>query len=72
MVNGNSDFYLIKSIIALAVDLKLRFVAEGVETLEQLELLKSIGCPIVQGYYFDKAMSREMALSYQPSVRMNA
>jgi EAL domain-containing protein (putative c-di-GMP-specific phosphodiesterase class I) len=32
----------------------LEVVAEGVETQEQYELLKSFGCQVFQGYYFSK------------------
>lgn len=60
----SSDFYLIKSIIALATDLKIDFVAEGVETSHHLDLLKRIHCPIVQGYYFSKPLPPSEALQY--------
>lgn len=59
-----SDFYLIKSVIALSKDLKIKFVAEGVETEYQLDLLKQIGCPLAQGYYYEKPLSRADAISY--------
>ena len=36
---------------------KLLTIAEGVETKEQFELVRSAGCDIVQGYYFDMPMS---------------
>lgn len=38
---------------------KLLTIAEGVETKEQFELVRSAGCDIVQGYYFDMPMSEE-------------
>lgn len=34
-------------------------VAEGVETGEQLDFLRQLGCPVVQGYYFSKPISAE-------------
>ncbi|MBP3267571.1 MAG: EAL domain-containing protein, partial [Ruminococcus sp.] len=34
-------------------------IAEGVETEEQMELLKKLGCDIIQGYYFSKPLSPE-------------
>lgn len=46
-------------IIDLAKWMKLKVVAEGVETKEQLECLRGIGCDYVQGYYFAKPMPRE-------------
>ncbi|MGH1461854.1 MAG: bifunctional diguanylate cyclase/phosphodiesterase [Neptuniibacter sp.] len=38
--------------------LDLTVVAEGVETIEQLQFLKNIGCNIIQGYYYAKPMSQ--------------
>lgn len=64
VIKANSDFFLIKSIISLSKDLGLRFVAEGVETTEQLKLLQSIDCPIIQGYYFARPLQREDALAF--------
>ena len=34
-------------------------IAEGVETREQLEALRALGCPEIQGYYFSKPLSVE-------------
>ena len=46
-----------KAILAMAQALKLRVVAEGVETNAQMEWLKYHGCQYVQGYYFAKPMN---------------
>ena len=43
-------------IISIARRLKLRVVAEGVETMEQFERVKKAGCDYVQGYFFAKPM----------------
>ena len=47
---------IIKSIILMAIDLGMETVAEGVETIEQVEFLRGIGCDFAQGFYFEKPM----------------
>jgi EAL domain-containing protein (putative c-di-GMP-specific phosphodiesterase class I) len=44
-------------VINMARSLKLRVIAEGVETLEELEFLKAQSCDEAQGYYFARPMS---------------
>ena len=46
-------------ILSMANKLELGLLAEGVETKEQIELLQSIGCDQVQGYYYSKPMPEE-------------
>lgn len=50
---------VIRSIKYLADQLDMILLAEGVETGEQAEFLKEIGCDLAQGYYFSRPMSRE-------------
>ena len=45
------------SIIALAHNLKLSVIAEGVETAEQLDYLRRHGCDEMQGYYFSRPLA---------------
>jgi len=47
---------LVQAIIAMAHGLRLEVIAEGVETAEQWEYLRSLECDFVQGYYFGKPM----------------
>ncbi|ASA24603.1 putative bifunctional diguanylate cyclase/phosphodiesterase [Paenibacillus donghaensis] len=47
---------IISNIIAIASNLNMEVVAEGVETSEQIELLQSLGCNVMQGYYYGKPM----------------
>ena len=53
------DATIVRTIIALGHNLGLRVVAEGVETLEQIEFLRANDCDELQGYYFAKPMSAQ-------------
>ncbi len=52
--SNNSSKVIIETIVSMAQHLNLETVAEGVETEEQFEMLKSIGCDYFQGYLFGK------------------
>ncbi len=54
-----TDMRLVKLILDIARYLKLRVVAEGVETAGQLNLLKDADCDLVQGYYFSRPLPPE-------------
>lgn len=56
---SEEDALLARTIIAMAKELNMRTVAEGVETYKQLEFLKSLNCDIFQGYYFDKPIAQK-------------
>ena len=63
---------ILRFIVSLARWLNLSVVAEGVETREQLERLREIGCDYVQGYFFAKPMPEEefeALLRKQPARR---
>jgi len=51
---------IVRTVVMLAHNLGLEVVAEGVETAEQLELLKHIGCEMAQGYLFSKPVRPEI------------
>lgn len=51
------DFHLVELIIDIARYLKVPVVAEGVETENQLKLLRDAGCDLVQGYYFSPPLT---------------
>jgi EAL domain-containing protein (putative c-di-GMP-specific phosphodiesterase class I) len=53
--------HIIKAIVTLGHSLGLKLTAEGVETQEQLEFLKSINCEEVQGFLFYRPLSAEKA-----------
>jgi diguanylate cyclase (GGDEF)-like protein/PAS domain S-box-containing protein len=53
---------LIRAMVGLAADLKMQTTAEGVETQEELQLVRDLGCSLVQGYIFGKPMPADEAL----------
>ena len=55
--NEERSHAILKSIVDLSGELHMKTIAEGVETEEQFEFLKGVGCDIYQGYYFSKPMS---------------
>ncbi|TEW45335.1 EAL domain-containing protein [Psychromonas algicola] len=52
---------IIEGIVLIASSLDLNIIAEGVETEEQYEFIKKLGCHEIQGYYFHKPCSEEDA-----------
>jgi diguanylate cyclase (GGDEF)-like protein len=70
---NSDDRAIIKSIIALAKTMKLKVVAEGVETRKQEEILKDFGCDYIQGYYIGRPLCGEdferQILNNQKAVR---
>lgn len=54
---GSRNGAIISSITRLAKDLQMDTTAEGVETLDELDLVRALGCSHVQGYIYAKAMS---------------
>lgn len=53
------DQAIVEAIIAMSQKLGIQNIAEGVETLEQLEFLQGQGCNEIQGYYFHRPLSVE-------------
>lgn len=52
--NDPDDLAITKAVIALGQSLGLNVVAEGVETLDQAETLRNLGCDKLQGFYFSR------------------
>jgi diguanylate cyclase (GGDEF)-like protein/PAS domain S-box-containing protein len=57
---------IVRTIVALAHNLGMDLIAEGVETAQQLAQVKSLGCEYAQGYYFGKPTDAEKAWSAIP------
>ena len=58
------DLMLIQNIISIGKSMEIQVLAEGVEDIEQIEMLKDSGCDLYQGYYFAKPMNKDDLLEY--------
>ncbi len=65
---GGDDEAIVQTILALSKTLKLRTVAEGVETEEQKEFLIASGCDIAQGYHYAKPLRPEKLIEWLRGV----
>ncbi|MBL4730489.1 MAG: EAL domain-containing protein [Sulfurimonas sp.] len=63
--------YLIKSMIELGHYMNYEVVAEGIETKEQLDILKGLGCKVVQGYFFSKPLDTDAVVKYLNKAKEN-
>jgi EAL domain-containing protein (putative c-di-GMP-specific phosphodiesterase class I) len=75
MVENNENAEIVRTISGLAQNLGMDVVAEGVETREQLEILRSLGCQYGQGYFFSKPVDIRGAeaficQTYSPTVKV--
>jgi EAL domain-containing protein (putative c-di-GMP-specific phosphodiesterase class I) len=60
---GSRNAALIRAMVGLASDLQMQTTAEGVETPEELQLVRDLGCSLVQGYIFGKPMPSDEAMA---------
>jgi len=58
MAGNENDAIIVRATVNLAHNLGLTVVAEGIETAEAMNMLKSMGCDIGQGYLFSPALSK--------------
>lgn len=65
MLNNDSDAVIVKSIIDLGHNLGMKVVAEGVESKETADTLKSLDCDILQGFFFSKPMPAQAFIQWQ-------
>lgn len=56
VINNPDDAIIVRSTIELGHNMALTIVAEGVENAQSLDLLRTLGCDIAQGYYLSKPL----------------
>lgn len=64
MENSAEDHDIVETIISLGQKLSMKLVAEGIDSPEQLYLLKAAGCHYGQGYFFSKPLPADEATEY--------
>jgi len=60
-VDGSRNGAIISAIVNIAEALGMETIAEGVETLDELDLIRMLGCSHIQGYIYDKPLTPEAA-----------
>ena len=68
MIESGENSEIVRTIVKLAQNLKMRVIAEGIETAEQLVQLKNLNCEYGQGYLFAKPLDATAAAIYLDGV----
>lgn len=71
LIAGSEDASIVQAIIALGQTLKLKVVAEGVETIQQQDFLTELGCDTLQGYLLGRPMTPQQ-ISEHPDTDWEA
>ena len=64
ILNDPSNQLIVQAVIGLAGAFQLQVIAEGVETTEQLAVLRKLGCDVGQGYLFARPMPAQQFLEF--------
>ena len=59
MEHSSQQEAIVKAIVVLGTSLSMRVVAEGVENDQQLDMLRELGCHLIQGYHISKPLKAE-------------
>jgi EAL domain-containing protein (putative c-di-GMP-specific phosphodiesterase class I) len=57
LTDGSNGGAIVEAIVGIGRSLEMEVLAEGVETLDQVEQLRALGCKVAQGYLFGRPMS---------------
>ncbi len=63
-MKNEKAFITLKNVVDMSKQLGMKLIVEGVETAEQVAMLRGLGCDYFQGYYFSKAVSGDEFISY--------
>jgi diguanylate cyclase (GGDEF)-like protein len=64
IVSDSSDLAIVSAIIAIARNLKIEVIAEGIESFQQADLLEGLGCHHGQGFLFARPMPADRCLGW--------
>ncbi|MEA5451283.1 EAL domain-containing protein [Leptolyngbya sp. CCNP1308] len=64
LTSDNRDYAMVQMILGLSQQLGLSAIAEGIETPQQLHLIKEMGCQFAQGYLFSKPLPADAIEAY--------
>ncbi len=64
LTENPQDEAIITAVVALGRSFRLRVIAEGVETLQQLELLQRLNCEEIQGFWFSQPLKADYATQF--------
>ncbi|WP_228203294.1 EAL and GGDEF domain-containing protein [Acinetobacter sp. CFCC 10889] len=69
-IEQEKDQAIVSAIIAMGKAMGMSVVAEGVETIEQINFLKKHGCHILQGFYYSKPLSAQECIDYLAKFKL--
>ncbi|HEU4974486.1 MAG TPA: EAL domain-containing protein [Baekduia sp.] len=72
LCKSTEDRAVVEAVLTLARRMGLTVIAEGVETADQDELLREMGCPVVQGYLYGRPVPAADVLLPEPGVERSA
>lgn len=60
---------IVGTMISMCKELNIRVIAEGVETIQQIDVLKSLGCDYYQGHYYSKSITSQAFIQYANQLK---
>jgi len=72
ITTSQKDLAIVKTILTLAKTLNYKTIAEGVETIEQYNILKELGCDIIQGYLISPPLPLEEFIEFKNKFDFNS